>query len=153
MGATRIFRGPADRQPKTVSNKTVTGALLPCTFVTEGVSALAQATANGPMLRLLGNRDFYAASADSFNSTDPLLTPYASGETGVAYVLEPGQTYQVALAAASYTYGQELTVAAAGRAAAAAPTNQVIGYFKGTPGAYAAGALVDVEIANVYTKA
>jgi len=147
----RAYRGPNDRQPKTVSNKTVTGALLPCTFVTEGATALAQATANGPMLRLLANRDFYSEGA--FTSTDPLLTAYVSGETGVAYVLEPGQTYQVAMAAATYAYGQELVVAAAGRAAAAASTNQVIGYFKGTAGAYAAGALADVEIANVYTKA
>lgn len=147
----RVYRGPNDRQPKTVSNKTVTGALLPCTFVTEGATALAQATANGPMLRLLANRDFYSEGA--FTATDPLLTPYVSGETGVAFVLEPGQTYQVAMAAATYTYGQELVVAASGRAAAAASTNQVIGFFKGTPGAYAAGALADVEIANVYTKA
>lgn len=147
----RIYRGPNDRQPKTVSGKTVTGALLPATFVTEGATAFAQATANGPMLRLLANRDFYSEGA--FTATDPLLTAYVSGETGVAYVLEPGQTYQVAMAAATYTYGQELVVAAAGRAAAAASTNQVIGYFKGTPGAFAAGALADVEIANVYTKA
>lgn len=147
----RAYRGPNDRQPKTVSNKTVTGALLPCTFVTEGATALAQATANGPMLRLLANRDFYSEGA--FTATDPLLTAYVSGETGVAFVLEPGQTYQVAMAAATYAYGQELVVAAAGRAAAAASTNQVIGFFKGTPGAYAAGALADVEIANVYTKA
>lgn len=147
----RLYRGPNDRQPKTVSNKTVTGALLPATFVIEGAAALAAATANGPMLRLLANRDFYSEGA--FTATDPLLTPYVSGETGVAYVLEPGQTYQVAMAAATYTYGQELTVAAAGRAAAAASTNQVIGFFKGTPGTFAAGALADVEIANVYTKA
>lgn len=147
----RIYRGPNDRQPKTVSGKTVAAALLPATFVTELVATLAAATAPGPMVRLLGNRDFYSEGA--FTSTDPLLTAYASGDTGVAYVLEPGQTYQVALAAATYTYGQELTVAAAGRAAAAASTNTVIGYFKGTPGAFAAGALADVEIANVYTKA
>lgn len=147
----RLYRGPNDRQPKTVSNKTVTGALLPATFVTEGATALAAATAPGPMVRLLSNRDFYSEGA--FTATDPLLTPYVSGETGVAYVLEPGQTYQVALAAATYAYGQELTIAAAGRAAAAASTNVVIGFFKGTPGAFAAGALADVEIANSYTKA
>jgi hypothetical protein len=148
-----IYRGPADRQPKTVSGKTVTGALLPGTFVTEGATALAQATAPGPMVRLLSNRDFYAASAEFFNSTNPLLTAYTSGETGVAYVTEVGQRYRVAMAAATYTYGQELTIAAAGRAAGAASTNTVIAYFVGTPGAYAAGALADVEIANAYTKA
>lgn len=147
----RVYRGPGDRQPKTISTKTVTGALLPCTFVTEGAAALAQATANGPMLRLLANRDFYSEGA--FTTTDPLLTPYASGETGVAFVLEPGQTYQVAMAAATYAFGQELVVGASGRATAAAAAGQVIGFFKGAPGAYVAGALADVEIANVYTKA
>lgn len=149
--ATRVYRGPNDRQPKTVSSKTVTGALLPCTFVTEGATALAAATAHGPMLRLLANRDFYSEGA--FTATDPLLVAYASGDTGVAFTLEPGQIYQIAMAAATYTFGQELTVAAAGRAAAAASTNQVIGYFRGVPGAVSAGALADVEIANTYTKA
>ena len=149
--ASRVYRGPNDRQPKTVGSKTVAAALLPCTFVTEGATTLAAATAPGPMVRLLGNRDFYSEGA--FTATDPLLTAYASGDTGIAYTLEPGQIYQVALAAATYTFGQELTIAAAGRAAAAASTNIVVGYFRGTPGAFSAGALADVEIANFYTKA
>ena len=149
--ANRTYRGPNDRQPKTVSNKTVTGALLPCTFVTEGATALAQATAPGPMLRILSDRDFYGNAIAA--TTEPLFTPYVSGETGVAYVPEVGQVYQVAMAAATYTYGQELTVAAAGRLAASASTDTVAAYFVGAPGAYAAGALADVEIANAYTKA
>jgi len=149
--ANRVYRGPNDRQPKTVSRKTVAAALLPCTFVTELATTLAAATAPGPMVRLLGNRDFY--SEGFFTSTSPLLTAYASGDTGVAYTLEPGQTYQVAMAAATYTFGQELTIAAAGRAAAAASGNIVVGYFRGTPGALSAGNLADVEIANYYTKA
>jgi hypothetical protein len=149
--AYRIYRGPNDRQPKTVSSKTVAGAYLPATFVTESATALTAATAPGPMVRLLANRDYYSEGA--FTATNPLLAAYASGDTGVAFVLEPGQTYQIAMAAATYTYGQEVTVAAAGRAAAAASTNIVIGFFKGTPGAFAAGALADIEIANFYTKA
>ena len=153
MAANKVYRGPNDRQPKTVSNKVVTGALLPCTFVTEGAAALAQATAAGPMLRLLSNRDFYSAPGAEFSAADPLFAPYISGETGVAYVLEPGQIYQAALAAATYAYGQELTVTAAGRRTAALAGNPVVAFFKGVPGNFAAGTLSDVEIANFYNKA
>lgn len=151
MASNRMYRGPNYRQPKTVSDKTVTGALLPCTFVTEGAATLAAATANGPMIRLLGNRDFYSEGA--FTSTDPLKTAYVSGETGVAYVLEPGQTYQIAMAGAAYTFGQEITIAAAGRGAAASSTNTVIGFFKSAAATLSAGDLADIEIANAYTKA
>lgn len=146
----RAYRGPNDRQYKTVSSKTVGAALLPCTFVTEAETSFAQATAPGPNMRLLLDRDFY--STDHFSATDPLLTAYASGDTGVAAVLEIGQTYQVAMAAATYTWGQEVTVAAAGRGAGAASTNRVVGFTR-FAGARAAGALGDVEIALPYVKA
>lgn len=145
----RAYRGPVGRQPVIISNKTVAGAYLPCTFVTEGASTLTQATAAGPGLRLLINRDFY--SEGHFNATDPLLTAYASGDTGEAAVLEPGQTWQAAMAAATYTYGQELTVAANGRLAAAASTNIVVGFARGA-GAISAGGLLDFEVANFYAK-
>lgn len=146
----RIYRGPADRQPKTISDKTLAGAYLPATFVTEGASTLTQATAFAANLRLLGNRDFYSEGA--FTATDPLLTAYASGDTGVAYVLEPGQQYQAAVAAATYTWGQELTVAASGRLAAASSGNVVVAYSR-SAGAKSAGDLIDIEIANHYAKA
>lgn len=148
--ANRVYRGPAARQPVTVSDKTVAGAYLPCTFVTEGASTLTQATAFAANLRLLANRDFY--SEGFFTATEPLLTAYASGDTGVAFVLEPGQTYQGAVAAATYTYGQELTVAASGRLAAASSGNTVVGFARGS-GAKSAGDLMDFEVANFYTKA
>jgi hypothetical protein len=149
--ANRAYRGPAARQPITVSNKTVAGAYLPCTFVTEGATTLTQATAFAAGLRLLGNRDFYSDGA--LTATDPLLTAYASGDNGVAYVLEVGQTYQGAVAAATYTFGQELTVGASGRLVAAASTNTVVGFFRSTGAAKSAGDLVDFEVANFYTKA
>jgi hypothetical protein len=148
----RAYRGPADRQHKTISDKTVAGAYLPCTFVTESATALTAATAFGPNLRLLLDRDYYAASTAFFTSTDPLLTAYASGDTGVAAVIEPGQTYQVAMAAATYTWGQEVIVAAAGRAAAAASTNVVIGFTR-FAGAKSAGDLGDIEFCMPYVKA
>lgn len=145
-----VYRGPNDRQPHTIDAKTVAAALLPCTFVTEGASTLAQATAFGPNVRLLGNRDFY--SLGQFDANDPLKTAYVSGETGIAYILEPGQRYLVAVAAATYTFGQELTIAAAGRAAGASSTNTVVAFAR-EAGAKSAGDLIEVEIANFYTKA
>lgn len=146
----RAYVGPADRQPYVISNKTVGSALLPCTFVTEGASAFTQATAFGPNLRLLTIRDFY--SIGQFDTVDPLLTAYASGDTASAFVLEPGQRYMVAAASATYTYGQELTVAAAGRAAGASSTNVVVAFAR-EAGTKAAGALLEVEIAMPYVKA
>lgn len=146
----RIYRGPNDRQPKTVSDKTVAGAYLPGTFVTEGASTLTQATAFAPGLRLLSDRDYYSLGA--LDANDPLKVAYASGDGGVAYVLEPGQAYQGAVAAATYTYMQELAVGAAGRLVAAASGNIVVGFNK-SAGAKAAGDLVDFEVANYYTKA
>lgn len=145
----RVYRGPMTRQPETVSGKTVAGTYKPCTFVTEGASTLTQATAFGPNLRLLANRDFYSTGWD--NATDPLATDYASGDTGIAFKIEPGQNYQAAVAAATYTFGQELTVGAAGRLAAAVTGNIVVAFARGA-GAKSAGDLLDVEIANHYTK-
>lgn len=150
--SSRAYCGPVNREFVTISDKTVTGALLPCTFVTEGASAFAQATAFGPNLRLLLNRDFYAPTADYFNATNPLQSAYVSGETGVAAVLEPGQRYLIAAAAATYTFGQEITVAAAGRGAGAASTNVVVAFAR-EAGAKSAGDLLEVEICMPYVKA
>lgn len=150
MAANRIYRGPQDRQPKTVSDKTVAGAYLPGTFVTEGATALTQATAFAPGLRLLSDRDYYSLGA--LDANDPLKVAYASGDSGVAYKLEVGQQYQGAAAAATYTFMQELTVGAAGRLAAAASGDKVVG-FALAAGAKSAGDLLDFEVANIYSKA
>lgn len=148
----RAYRGPQDRQPKTISNRTVNGALLPCTAVTVGATQFSQATSpSGGRLALLANRDFYALG--HFDSTDPLKTAYTSGDTGVACQLEPGQEYQWAVAAGTYTNGQELTVAAGGRLAAAAAGNIVVAFYDAAGATKAAGDLADVVIANFYTKA
>ncbi len=147
--AARAYLGPTDRTPHTVSDKTVAGAYLPCTLVTEGVSTLTQATAVAPMLRLLINRDYYAASADFFTTTNPLLVAYASGDSGIAAILEPGQRYLVAVAAATYAFGDPLTVGAAGRLTAAGATTVVVAYAL-EAGAKSAGDLIAVEIANFY---
>ena len=156
--ANTVFRGPADRQPKTISDRTVNGALLPCTFVHVGATQFAQATAiSGGRLALLSNRDFYNPMGSAFDSSDPLTTAYTSGETGIAYELEPGQVYQIAAAAATYTNGQEVTVGASGRIAAAASAGVVVGHVDLGAGVSSvvasAGQLVDVVVANRYTKA
>lgn len=148
--ANRIFRS-ARESARTISDKTVSGALLPGTAVFIGATQLTQAaTASGGRLALLGDRDYYGLSAAA---TEPLMTPYVSGDSAIAYLLEPDHEVQWAMAAGTYTYGQELTVAASGRLAAAATTNIVVGHFDQAGATLGAGALADVCIANFYTKA
>jgi hypothetical protein len=147
----RIVRS-ANKTPRTFSDRTVSGALLPATAVFVGATQFTQATtASGGRLALLADRDFYAAGITT--ATPSLTTPYASGDTGVAVALEPDMEVSWAMAAGTYTNGQELTVAASGRLAAAAATNIVVAYFDQAGGTLAAGAVADVCIANFYTKA
>lgn len=150
----RIFRsGSGVPRPRTITDRTVSGALLPGTAVFIGATTLTQAaSASGGRLALLGDRDYYAAGGVGL-ATDPLLTPYVSGESGVAYLLKPDDEFAWAMAAGTYTYGQELTVAASGRLAAAVATNIVVAYFDQAGLALAAGALADIVVANFYTKA
>ena len=151
--ANRIYTGPQDRQPKTISNRTCAASLLPGTFVSVLIATVAQATSpSGVRLGLLGERDFY--STGQLDANDPLKTAYASGDTAVVYEVAPNERYMAAVAAATYTNGQELTVSASGRLAAAAAGNIVVAYYDGPNGvARSAGDLVDVSIANFYTKA
>ena len=148
MAGNAIVRYPTEKQPTTVSDKPVAGAYLPGTFVEETATQLVQVTANtaaaGKLPLLLTNRDYYGQDKD---------TAYDSGDTGVAYELEPGFIVQARLAAASYTNNQPLTIGASGRLVAAVAANVVVAFFSDTPGAYAAGALADVTIANSYNAA
>jgi len=144
--ANNIFRGAIADNPQTVSLP-VAGAYTPGSFVTASATALTQATAGTGRLFLLSNRDFY--SQDN-------ATAYAPGDTGIAYRLRPDQEYQAQVAAATYTYGQELTVGASGRLVAAATGNVVVAFFddKAKAGAaQTAGTLCDIVIANAYVKA
>jgi hypothetical protein len=138
-----IYRGPVERQPQTL-NKTVIGALLPGTAVLIGGASFTQATAaNTGRIGVLSNRNFYEQGV-----TDA----YVTGETAVAYRLEPEQEYQFAFAAGAYTQGQELTVGAAGRLVAAVATNVVVAFFDQAGATLAAGDLADAVIANSYVK-
>lgn len=145
MAGNVIYRGPVTSgwQPRTVTDKTVAGAYLPGTFVEEAASTLVQlTTALAKLPMILSNMDFKDQDID---------TAYASGDTGVAYHLEPGQIYQARLAAATYAKDAPLTIGAAGRLTAATAATPVVAFFSDTPGAYSAGDLADVVIANTYT--
>lgn len=149
----RIVRS-ARENARYISDRTVSGALLPATAVFIGATQLTQAaTASGGRLALLADRDFYGATANGMNSTDPLLTAYTSGETGSAVLLDPQMEVTWAMAAGTYTNGQELTVAASGRLAAAATGNIVVAHFDQAGATLAAGALADVCVSNFYAKA
>jgi len=137
---------------RTISDKTVAGAYLPGTMVFVGATQLTQAAApTGGRLAILGDREYYAGGIGL--ATDPLMTPYASGDSGIAYLPTPDEEFTVALAAATYTYGQELTVAASGRLAAAASGNVVVAHYDQAGKAVSAGELCDVVWAASYTKA
>lgn len=145
MAGNVIYRGPVTTgwQPRTVTNKPVAGAYLPGTFVEETATTLAQiTTALGKLPMILGNLDF---------KDQDVATAYTSGDTGLAYHLEPGQVYQARVAAATYAKDAPLTIGAAGRLTAATAATPVVAFFSDTPGAKSAGDLVDVIIANSYT--
>lgn len=149
----RIIRS-ARENIRVISDRTVSGALLPATAVFIGATQLTQATAaSGGRLALLLDRDYYSATAGFNTSTDPLATAYTSGETGHAAILRSGDEVSWAMAAGTYTNGQELTVGASGRLTAAAAGNVVVAYFDQAGATLAAGALADVTVANFYTKA
>lgn len=151
--ANRIFRtGGVTPRPRTITDKTLAAALLPGTFVLVGATQLTQADAvGGGRLAVLGDRDYYT-SLGITGDIDPLMTPYKAGESGVAYLPKPDEEYLCAMAAGTYTYGQELTVGAAGRLTAAAANAVVVAHFDQPGKTVAAGELADVVIANSYTK-
>lgn len=151
MAGNTILRnqGMMVQQPIT-TNLPVTGALLPGTFVEATATNLVQITTPaGKRPLVLSNPDFVGKEGVA---TSPILTPYTTGDTGVAYEVAPNMVFQCAMAAASYTKNQELTISASGRLAAAVATNIVVAFFDDTPGAFGAGALADVIIANFYIK-
>ncbi|UST52950.1 hypothetical protein NF681_11405 [Comamonadaceae bacterium OTU4NAUVB1] len=150
----RIFRsGSGVPRPRTITDKTVAGAYLPGTAVFIGAAQLTQATsASGGRLAILGDRDYYSAGGINL-ATDPLMTPYQVGESGVAYLPKPDDEFAMAMAAGTYVTGQELTVGAAGRLTAAAQGGIVVAHFDQAGKTVAAGELADVVIANAYTKA
>lgn len=154
MSGNVIFRGPIERQPRTLSDRTVAGAYNPGVLVTDDGSELTVATAAdmGERVYVLGVRDFYGQGQDA--STAPAATAYASGDTGVAYDPRPGDIFQCRVASATYAKGDKLTLAASGyltKAVDSPAGDVVVAYFDDTAGAYSAGDLADVEWANAFT--
>ena len=144
MAGNMIFRGPVHDQPIT-RTKPVATALLPGVFVEETATQLvALTTAVAKMPLVLGASDFIGQD---------VATAYTAGDSGVAFEPRPGQYYQCRVAAAAYTAKQPLTIGASGYLTAATAASIVVAFFEDTPGAKAAGALVDVTIANSYTAA
>lgn len=144
-GPNVIYRGPADRTPKTVNDRKVAAALLPGVFVEDnGTNLVVLTTSVGKRPLVLGIADYVGQHPD---------TAYAAGETAVAYEANPNDVFSARLAAATYTANQPLTIAANGYLAAAAAGDVVVAFFDGTPGAVTAGARADVRIANSYTAA
>jgi hypothetical protein len=119
MVANVIYRGPVEREPETI-NLPVTAASNPGIAVVKSAGKLAAATGTTGRWLILGNRRFSGQTID---------TAYAANETGVAYRAEGEQEYNVRLAAAAYTVGQEITIGAGGVFKAAATGNQVVAVF------------------------
>ena len=81
----RIYTGPADRQPKTISDRTCAAALLPGTFVSVLVGTVAQATApTAVRLALLGERDGELIGGDQSLLHQQLAGATADGERRTA---------------------------------------------------------------------
>lgn len=144
MAANVIFRGPSELQQQVQTiTLPVAGAYLPGEFVvSDGIefTRAAEAVAN---MQILTNRDFYGQGLDD---------AYAANDSGIAYRIAPDLNFQVRMAAATYAYNDELTVDANGRLAAASTGDIVVATFTGVPGAFTAGQLADVTIANSYAK-
>lgn len=146
MAGNVIYRGPIKDEPETVSDKKVAGAYLPGILVTESATQLTVATGSNieDDLLILSNRRFFGQD---------VATAYASGDTGVAYHPRPGEIYQVRVAATTYAKGDPLTVGASGYLEDTSTSERVIAFFEDTPGAYSAGDLADVRIANSFLTA
>ena len=142
MAGNVIYRGPVAKEPQTINLPTA-GAYLPGIFVKSNGTVLTQATVGTGKNYLLGNLNF---------KDQDIVTAYASGDTAVAFDCLPGEVYNARMAAATYTKGQELTIDATGRLAAAVATNVVVAVFDGPTTALTAGTFADVIIANSYTK-
>lgn len=145
MAGNVIYRGPVKDEPETV-NLPVAGAYSPGIMVTSDGSQLTVATASNieDDLLILSNRRFY---------DQDVTTAYASGDTGVAYRPRPGEVYQVRVAAATYAVGATLTIGASGYLTATGTSERVLAFFADTAGAYSAGDLADVRIANSFNTA
>ena len=144
MSGYRFWRGPFNSEPVVDTKHAVGSALVPGVIValSAGVWAAAGAATRGS-LHLLSNRDFFGQDT---------TTAYASGDTGAAIRLLPGDEVQAQMDAATYTERQELTLSANGRLKAAASTDLVVAFYDDTTLTKTAGQLADVIWSSYYIK-
>jgi len=140
--ANSIFRGPITSEIQTVENPVV-GTPLPGTIVhsdaTDSTKHFTSVTTTqmGSLTSVLLNRTEIGQDT---------ITAYVEGELGLAAIPAPGQTFQVRMAAATYTANQPLTITASGRLTNVLTSgDKIFAVFKGTPGAVSAGDLADVQ--------
>lgn len=138
-----IYRGPIAREPQTI-NLPVAGAYLPGIFVTSDGAEFTQAADSLEKMFILSN--LRAAGQD-------IATAYAADDTGVGYRFRPDEEYNVRFAAGTYAKGDQLTVDATGRMAAAGSASVVIAFYDGDGATLAAGDFDDIVIANSYVVA
>lgn len=143
--AKQIYRGMNERK-ETVTNLKVAGAYLPGTFCTSNATTLTQTATNASTGRLflLANREFMGQGVGD---------AYPSGDTAEAYELAEGDDFIARFDAATYTFGQELSIGTNGRLKAAATGQVVLGTYTGTGVALANGDLDDFRVINSYVKA
>lgn len=138
-----IYRGPVEREPETI-NFPVAGAYLPGIVVGKVADELVAADDATSRLLILSNRRFMGQDID---------TAYVAGDTGVAYRAESDQEYQARFSAGTYAQGDELTVDADSRFAAASAGSVVVAFYDGQGATLEAGDLDDIVIAtNSYVQ-
>lgn len=143
-----IYRGPVTREPVTITG-TFKVATHPGTFVACGATGIASLekpkSSKGGRVFLVQNSRFKGQT---------IKQPYAAGESGVAFRIEPEQEYYAQLADGSYAPQAELAVGTDGRLKAAAAGEQVVAYFDEAKARTISGGngWADVVIANSYTK-
>lgn len=143
--AKKIYRG-IDPEKRTITKLKLAGAYLPGTFATASSTTLTVPASNVSTGRLflIANRDYMGQS---------ISTAYASGDTASVYELLDGDEYIARFDAATYTYGQELSIGTAGRLKAAATGQVVFATYTGSGVALSAGDFDDFIVINSYIKA
>ncbi|WP_330983620.1 MULTISPECIES: hypothetical protein [Enterobacterales] len=119
MVANVIYRGPAEREPKTLTRQVSAQSLPGAAVIIAGGKFAAASAATGRWLILSNNR-FVGQSISEM---------YSTNDTANAYRVEGEQEYNVQLAAGTYTAQQELTIGTGGIFKAATTGNLVVAAF------------------------
>lgn len=138
MAKNSIYRGPIEREPRTL-NLAVVGAYLPGTAVfVNADNKLEQADAPDQRLLVLSNLRLAGQSVDQ---------AYVVDDTGVAYRARNDDEYLGRFAAGTYARGDALTIEN-GQFTAASGSALVVAYYDGKGGTLEAGTLDDLIVAT-----